>query len=169
MCMCNSNVKNNTEKFWNTTHIHKPSVSIQSVFCASSSNYFIPNGIGGHPVSYLMDTRGPFPGVVKWLGREADCLPHSVVRLRMRRVISPLHMYLHLEQKDNLSSFLPLLQKCTIPGYYIPWGTKFCMMASNIYGSWVQNLLHVTILAPRIFRWHPDFWKICAPFVDAIY
>jgi len=27
----------------------------------------------------------------------------------------------------------------------------------------VWNLLHVTILARRILRWLPDFWKICAP------
>ena len=26
-----------------------------------------------------------------------------------------------------------------------------------------RNLLHVTLLSPRILRWLPDFWEICGP------
>ena len=37
-----------------------------------------------------------------------------------------------------------------------------CMVVPNTYGSSVWNLLHVTILVPRIFRWLLEFWKICA-------
>jgi len=43
--------------------------------------------------------------------------------------------------------------------------TGFCTMAPNISGFSVGNLLHVTLLAPRILRWLLDFWKICAPMV----
>jgi len=43
--------------------------------------------------------------------------------------------------------------------------TGFCMMAPNICGFPVRNLLHGTLLAPRILRWLLDFWKICAPVV----
>ena len=40
--------------------------------------------------------------------------------------------------------------------------TKFCTVVPNIFESAVWYLLHVTLLAPRIFRWLLDFWKICA-------
>jgi hypothetical protein len=39
--------------------------------------------------------------------------------------------------------------------------TKLCMVACNIFESSVQNLFHVTFLAPRILRWLLDFWKTC--------
>jgi len=29
------------------------------------------------------------------------------------------------------------------------------------YESSVKNLLHVTLLAPRIWRWLLDIWKVC--------
>ena len=37
------------------------------------------------------------------------------------------------------------------------------MAVHNIYASSVQNLCHVTILAPRILRWLLEFLKIFAP------
>jgi len=37
------------------------------------------------------------------------------------------------------------------------------MVVLSICGSSVWTLLHVALLAPRILRWSPDFWKICAP------
>jgi hypothetical protein len=41
--------------------------------------------------------------------------------------------------------------------------TKFCVVAHNICGSSVWNLLHVILLAPRILRRLLDFWKIVHP------
>lgn len=35
----------------------------------------------------------------------------------------------------------------------------------DVCGSPVWTLLHVTLLAPRILRWLPEFWKICAPLI----
>jgi hypothetical protein len=32
----------------------------------------------------------------------------------------------------------------------------------KIYGSSVWNLVHVTLLGPRIMKWLLDFWNICA-------
>ena len=49
-----------------------------------------------------------------------------------------------------------------IPGARAAVATKLCMMAPNVCGSSVRNLLHVTLLTPRILRWLLDFWKICA-------
>ena len=41
--------------------------------------------------------------------------------------------------------------------------TKLCTVAlPNICGFSVSNLLHVTILAPRVLRGLLDFWKVCA-------
>jgi hypothetical protein len=37
-----------------------------------------------------------------------------------------------------------------------------CMVVPNTCGSSEWNLLRVTVLVPRIFRWLLDFWKICA-------
>jgi len=38
---------------------------------------------------------------------------------------------------------------------------KFYSVALTIYISSVWNLVYVTILAPRFYRWLSDFWKIC--------
>jgi len=44
-------------------------------------------------------------------------------------------------------------QGCTNPGRQLTVETKFCMVASNISLSSVWNMLHITLLAPRILRW----------------
>jgi len=36
-------------------------------------------------------------------------------------------------------------------------------VARSICGSSHWSLIHITRLAPRIFSWLLDFWKICAP------
>jgi hypothetical protein len=36
-------------------------------------------------------------------------------------------------------------------------------LTPNICGSSIQNLLHVALLAPKIFRHLIDFWNICVP------
>lgn len=50
----------------------------------------------------------------------------------------------------------------TTRGEQIP-GNQFFMMAPNICGSSVWNLLHVTQLAPTILRWLIDFLLIYVP------
>ena len=39
----------------------------------------------------------------------------------------------------------------------IAWASILCTVARNVRGSSAWNLLHVTLLAPRIFRWLLDF------------
>ena len=53
-------------------------------------------------------------------------------------------------------------QGCTYPECQVAIATKFCMVAPNIWGSLVWNLLHVTILARRISRRLLHIWEICA-------
>jgi hypothetical protein len=45
-------------------------------------------------------------------------------------------------------------------GVYKHRATKFVTVAPNICGPSVWNLLHVTLLAPRILKWLLHFWKI---------
>ena len=40
--------------------------------------------------------------------------------------------------------------------------TKFCTVAPNICTVSVQNLLHVTLLAPEILKVALGFWEMCA-------
>jgi hypothetical protein len=50
------------------------------------------------------------------------------------------------------------------PGHQVVQATKFCTFVPNICGSLVQNLLHVTVLVPRILKRRLDFiLKISAP------
>jgi len=39
----------------------------------------------------------------------------------------------------------------------LPW-----VRVPSLYGSSVQNLFHVVLLAPKILKWFPYFWKIYA-------
>jgi hypothetical protein len=60
---------------------------------------------------------------------------------------------------------LPLNSTQSATGAYKSWAqvtqeTKFCVMAPNICGSPEQNLQHVTITVPRIFKVAPNFWKM---------
>jgi len=34
------------------------------------------------------------------------------------------------------------------------------MVTPNIFGSSIQNLLHITALTPRILQWLVDVWKL---------
>ena len=51
------------------------------------------------------------------------------------------------------------MHKSCIPGHS---GVYFFVMVCNICGYSVCNLLHGTLLVPRILWRFPDFWKICA-------
>jgi hypothetical protein len=46
--------------------------------------------------------------------------------------------------------------------------TEFCTVTPSACGSSVWNLLHLTVLAPRILRWLLDFRKIFAPLRNSI-
>ena len=67
--------------------------------------------------------------------------------------------------------YLPRSASCAYlrtGGMYKSWalghhgGWIFCG-GSWIFGSLEWNLLHDTLLVPRILRWFIDFWKILAP------
>jgi hypothetical protein len=55
-----------------------------------------------------------------------------------------------------------LVQGCTNAGHQVAVVTKVCTVVRNVCGSSVWNLLHVNVLAPRILKWLPHFWEICA-------
>jgi hypothetical protein len=55
-------------------------------------------------------------------------------------------------------------------GRQVTVATKSCVVAPNICGSSVWNLLQVPLLTPRILRLLLRFWKICAPlFLTAVF
>jgi hypothetical protein len=52
-----------------------------------------------------------------------------------------------------------LAQGYTNPGHQVVSVTKFCTVALNISLSSVWNLICVTLLAPRMFRWLLNFFE----------
>ena len=55
---------------------------------------------------------------------------------------------------------------CTNPGHL---GNCILYRGGHyICGSSLWNMLYVILLAPRIFRWLLDFWKICVPLHVAV-
>jgi hypothetical protein len=62
-----------------------------------------------------------------------------------------LVLYIYVEPN------LKLKQERTKSGHLVAMTTKHFRVASNISGSSVSNLLHVTLLAPITFRWLLDF------------
>ena len=68
-----------------------------------------------------------------------------------------------------LQNFEPFYYGCTNSRHQVAMATKFCTVVSNIFGSSVWNLLHVTFLvSSRIMKWLLNFWKICAPMMMTI-
>lgn len=63
--------------------------------------------------------------------------------LYSQRVIKKFTMYFSLHFTN------PLNQGCVNPGRRVPPPPP-------------RNLLHVSLPSPRILRWLPDFWEICA-------
>jgi hypothetical protein len=56
------------------------------------------------------------------------------------------------------------MQGDTNSGYHIARGTVLCVVTPNTYGFSVRNLLHVTLLAPRIFEIACRFSEyLCVP------
>lgn len=54
---------------------------------------------------------------------------------------------------------------CMNPKRKVARGTKFCMVARNIFWCSAWNLLHVILLAPIILSCLLGFWKICQPLI----
>lgn len=67
-------------------------------------------------------------------------------------------------QKEYIQKYL-YSRGAQIPSTRLLWLLNF-MMAPNIGESSVWNMVHVTLLVPRIWRWLPNFWKICVPWFD---
>jgi hypothetical protein len=80
---------------------------------------------------------------------------------------SVLHLYFvtGLWVSTYIKTVLKLeITRCAIiRGCQVTRGTKFCIVAPNIYGSWVWHMLDITTLAHRILRRVLHFWKICEP------
>jgi hypothetical protein len=53
-------------------------------------------------------------------------------------------------------------QGCTQPGREVVRVTGFCVVTLKTFWSSLWNLPHVTLLATRIFKASPWFWKTCA-------
>ena len=107
--------------------------------------------------------------IVSWKGDHPAMSPQScrseVQRLFSLRLligcvsVSTMHfsrLYDWLPQKSGVvQEYIDLRLQVVL-------ASKFCTVAPNICGTSVWNLLHVTFLAPRILRWLPDLWKVCA-------
>jgi len=89
----------------------------------------------GAPISFILATDGPFGD----LGVKLNCRPHHVLGYEW---VQP---GAHKSRARAARA------------------TKFFIMAPNICGPSVWNLIHVTLLTPRIIRWQLDFSKICVP------
>ena len=86
------------------------------------------------------------------------CLPQAVIFLlpSNRKQLSFLHgrrVFIWHKAQPQVSSN---------PGRKVAVASKFCTVAPVICGSSIRNLLHVTLVAPRILRWLLDFWKVFA-------
>jgi hypothetical protein len=81
------------------------------------------------------------------------------------RIVRGYVEHTFIEQDLTFGLLSCLDQGCTNPGCQVATATKFCMVAPNICGCLVQNLLFVTILAHTVLIWPLDFWKFCAPLV----
>jgi hypothetical protein len=57
---------------------------------------------------------------------------------------------------------LDFIQECANPGRQVAHPNEFYKMAPNFCESLVWDLLHATVLAPRILRSILDFWKSLA-------
>jgi len=65
-----------------------------------------------------------------------------------------------------LSNWLLAVLPCDLS--QVARATKFCAVTPPTCVCSVWNVLHTTLLAPKILRWLPYFWKICCPLVCAM-
>jgi hypothetical protein len=70
----------------------------------------------------------------------------------MRLAFEAEYSYPYSSKINNWQS-----QGCANPWSQVVTQTRLCAVAPNICESWVRNLLHITLLATRIFKWFQDF------------
>jgi hypothetical protein len=93
----------------------------------------------------------------------AYMLPSLFTFCRTPLIVSKIIMYnWHINSWITVIHQKPVKQECINPGRQVVVATKFCTLTPNIFGSSVWNMLHVTILVPKILRWLLCIWKICA-------
>ena len=124
----------------------------------------VQTGPGAHPASCSMGT-GSFRGVkygqgvlltihpllVPWSWK-STAIPLPTLWTTTGPVTGTLYLYLFT---------CYVYCGCTDPTCRVTVVTEFCTGMHSIRASSVQNLLYVMLLAPRILRWHLDFWKLC--------
>jgi len=98
------------------------------------------------------------------LKMEAVCTADtSVLITRLHGVV--IYMIVMITMASMPTAFVQPLQRqgCTNPRRQVSRATKFCSETLNICGPSVWDLLHDTILAPKILRRILNFWKIFVP------
>jgi hypothetical protein len=70
-----------------------------------------------------------------------------------------LHYILNLKIHPSVQ----LNHRYTNPGHQVAQATELCSVVPRICMSSVCSFLHVMFLAPNIFRWLLDIFKICGP------
>ena len=76
-------------------------------------------------------------------------------------IVRPFGNWLNGKAHDTADTVLHA--RCTNAGCQVIWATEFWMLIPNICGSSVWNLLHITLLVPRILSWLLHLWRICGP------
>jgi len=84
----------------------------------------------------------------------------SVLQVSPFSTIQPM-LHIHSSITDAIQ------HRRTNPSNQVTMETISFMVAFNICGSSVWNVLHVSLslLVTRILKWLPDFWKMCAPLI----
>lgn len=72
--------------------------------------------------------------------------------------------YHYFKNKSWEKNLHRIWQECQVT-----MATRFCMVVPDICGSSAWNMLHITLLAPRILGWLLEIGKICGPLADSIY
>jgi hypothetical protein len=88
-------------------------------------------------------------------------IPHGAIILNQRQEGSPWNgIILNLLTRKNSQSPQEANcdQRCKNPGFQVAVATKFCTVVLNTGGTLKWNLLHVTLVVLRIFRWLINFW-----------
>jgi len=74
---------------------------------------------------------------------------------------------LRKSEQETLVLCCVMQQMCTYHQRYIGRYTTFCTLTSNVFVLSLQKLLHVNLLASKIFKRITKFWKICVPLTQS--
>ena len=64
---------------------------------------------------------------------------------------------------DDMTMMMMIIRILQSLQSQVALATKFFMVATDICGSSVGNLLLITVLVSRNLKWFLEFWKICDP------